>query len=206
MAKAAPWNFQGHGQFLTSSVTFGTKYPTMRLPMFLSAVFASLVCVAQTFDRTHVVEVDSVTSAEALRGAAHKWFVDTFKDASKVIQMNDPATNTIVGKGYSSIGGNDDLHYTIEVQCKTGRARIRIYDITHVGHGKVGLSEYAAPSYGPVYDQVKCHAPGGGAIMEKRMEKRCVELRPRIRRQLESLESSIETALQNPVQKTSSDW
>lgn len=78
---------------------------------------------------------------------AKRWFVDTFKDAKEVIQLEDAATNTIVGKGSfkykptinnSSQGRVGSMQFSVEVGCKDGRYRVRFYDFTHVAISGLG--------------------------------------------------------------------
>ena len=144
-------------------------------------IFALVACFGLSaraqnpYERMKVVELDTTTSAEVLRGIVRGWFADSFKDANSVIQMDDPATNTIVGKGWSEFGSNGRLHYTVEVQCKKGRVRVKVYDVKHEGAGFIGYGTGAVPvpSLGALFDEERCYKHQGGAIMEKRMFKAC---------------------------------
>lgn len=162
----------------------------------------------QPYGREKVVEVDTITSAEVLRATARKWFVDTYKDANEVIQMDDAATNTIVGKGWTEFGPKAGLYYSIEVQCKRGRARIRIYDVHHKGKGMIdtGVGLVPVPSWGALFDEERCFIHSGGSIMEKRMFKECVKARPEIDKRLNALVTSLEASLLQPIKASTSDW
>lgn len=105
---------------------------------FRRAVFAALaglnlctISYGQGFERAEVVEVDS-TSASELYRRAERWFVDAFKDAQEVVQLRDTVTKVLVGKG---VDGNSwsQMTFSLEVACKDGRYKARLYDITISG-------------------------------------------------------------------------
>ncbi len=180
----------------------------MRYLLVTIASVCALLSFAQTpYGREKVVEVDTTTTPEVLRAAVRKWFIDTYRDADAVIQMDDASTNTIVGKGWTEFGPNGELHHTVEVACKKGRARVRIYDVYHQGRGHIGYGTGAvtAPSWGQLFDEERCFVHSGGAIMEKRMFKECVRSRPEIEKRLDSLVTSLETALR-AQRGSSGDW
>jgi hypothetical protein len=178
------------------------------------AAFLSLASIAQTpYGREQVVEVDTITSAEVLKAKARQWFVDTFKDANEVIQMDDAATNTIVGKGWSEFGPNAGIHYTIEVACKQGRARYRIYDVHHKGRGSInlGAGPVPVPSWGALYDEEQCYTPvragmQSAAGAEKQMKKQCVANRPEIDKRLDRIAALLEAALKSASTPAANDW
>ena len=183
-------------------------YPVRLLPSLWAICVAISSSAQRPFERTHVVEIDTVTSPEVLRGVARKWFADSFKDANSVIQLDDPATNTIIGKGWSPLDANARLQYTIEVQCKKGRVRVRVYDVRHEGVGQIGFGSGAipAPSWGPLYDEERCYVHQGGAVMEKRMFKACEKNRPIYSSKLAALVQSIENSLRSGKASADSDW
>jgi len=180
---------------------------------YLFAPLAALLflgSVAQTsFDREVILEVDSTTPASTLQAAARKWFVDTFKDAKEVIQMDDEATNTIVGKGLSKPDPNFGLHYTIEVASKKGRARIRLYNVHHEGIGgtTVGTSYQPYLSWGALVDEPECYSlPQDKPSFVKQRLKRCEFIRPTVSSSINELVLSLETALKSASSQPSNDW
>jgi hypothetical protein len=183
---------------------------------FITAItFAiAITTLAQTpYGREKVVEVDTTTSAEVLKAKARQWFVDTFKDANEVIQMDDAATNTIVGKGWSEFGPNAGIHYTIEVACKQGRARYRIYDVNHKGKGGTYVSGtyIPVPSWGALYDEERCYTPARAGMQsaagaEKQMMKQCAANRPEIAKRLDAIAASLEAAMKTASAPASNDW
>lgn len=93
------------------------------------------------YERVEVVEVAGKTSDELYK-AAKRWFVDAFKDASSVVQMDDPASHTVVGKGnfryktyvHASSGmRKGTMRFSVEISTKEGRYRVRFYDFVHEG-------------------------------------------------------------------------
>ena len=116
----------------------------MRNQLALILILASAVLKAQYIDeRVEVVTLDSTRSAKDIYRTAERWFVDKFRDAQEVIQLRDTVTNTLVGKGnhtafltiteptYSSTPWL--VKFTIEVQAKDGRYRVRMYDVSSSG-------------------------------------------------------------------------
>lgn len=186
----------------------------MRQIITACALAIAITGVAQTpYTREKVVEVDTMTTAEVLRAKARKWFVDTFKDANEVIQMDDAATNIIVGKGWSPVGTKSGIHYTVEVACKQGRYRYRIYDVYHAGHGSasVGTAYAQTPSWGALFDEERCYIPvkepmQSAAASEKAMLHNCKNFRPQFANCLDGIAASLEAAMKAEAAPSSDDW
>lgn len=89
-----------------------------------------------------VVEVVEVQGhkKDQLFEASKVWIAKSFKSANNVIQYQDQATGTIIGKGnilFPCEGfidcrafGKDRVNFTIQIDTKDDRARVSIYDIT----------------------------------------------------------------------------
>lgn len=184
----------------------------MRLIITACTLSMAITGLAQTpYTREKVVEVDTVTTAEVLRSKARKWFVDTFKDANEVIQMDDAATHTIVGKGWTEFGPYAGIHFTIEVACKSGRFRYRIYDVQHKGRGFVPGSTVPVPSFGYLDDDERCYKPQRVGLQseagaEKQMLKQCKGMRPEIDKRLDGIAASLEDAMKVAVSPAADDW
>jgi hypothetical protein len=176
----------------------------MRYILSTCALFIAITTLGQKpYTREQVVEVDTATSAEVLRGKARLWFVDTFKDAKEVIQMDDAATNTIVGKGWQELMGGDKMLVTIEVIAKQGRCRIRIYDVVHRWK-----DESSTLHWGTLYDEDLCYNPPTMPMisrnqLEKQALKNCGKYRPIISSNLDRLMQSFTDAMKAPA---SDDW
>jgi len=175
----------------------------------------SIASIAQVpYERTKVVEVDTVTTAEVLRTRVRKWFVDTFQDANEVIQMDDAATNTIVGKGSSKFGDYSQVNYTIEVSARKGKTRIRIYDVHHngIGGNTIGGVYFPAATMGNLYDEERCYTPKAGASekqskkAEENMYKWCSNSRPLINAEFDRIMKSFEAAMKSAAASSSDDW
>jgi hypothetical protein len=86
-----------------------------------------------------VINTDSVGKA-ALFSTINVWFASTYNSAQDVIQMNDPATGTIVGRGlipyktgkitYACFDGH--ISYTISVYVKENRYKIELTNFTQI--------------------------------------------------------------------------
>jgi len=100
---------------------------------------------------TEVIQVDSVDK-NTLYSRSKQFFVDTFKSANDVIQLDDKESGTIIGKGFSDIYIKIvsspvaiQMWYSIKIQCKDGRYKYEIYDIIFKSYA----SQYAASSSSP---------------------------------------------------------
>jgi len=184
----------------------------MRQTFTAFALVLSLTSIAQKpYERIQVVEIDTVTPADVLRAKARKWFVDTFKDANEVIQMDDAATNTIIGKGWTEFGGFAGIHYTIAVECKHGRFRYRIYDVNHKGRGYVPGTTVPVPSLGSLADDERCYTPRPAGLQsaagaERKMLQSCEKMRPEVDKRLDSIAASLVAAMKTAAASSSNDW
>ncbi len=78
------------------------------------------------------------TASELFR-KAERWMVDAFRDSKEAIDLRDSATHTLVAKGYRTLHfvvgkgittttATLPFTFTLEVMCKDGRYRSRIYN------------------------------------------------------------------------------
>lgn len=85
-------------------------------------------------------------SKEDLFAASKRFIANTFTSASAVIQVEDAATGEIIGKGRSAFtiptkgmfGYGYNYKFTIQLNSKDGRGRIRIYDISDYKKSSIG--------------------------------------------------------------------
>jgi len=177
------------------------------------AAFALLLCLPvlaqEPYVKVEIVELDTATTADEMRARARRWFVDTFKDAKEVIQMDDPNTNTIVGKGSfqyrptilnSSEGRIYPVQFSIEIQCKKGRYRVRLYDFVQPGGGALGpILADSLHCSGSIYYRTTNGTP------TKFHEKLCAkEVWPQIHGTEAQLLSSLKATMQSKPSGT--DW
>lgn len=85
--------------------------------------------------RVYYEIIDSSVSgnADQLYNKAKLWFVDAFKDAKEVIQLDDKENKTIVGKGlfrYNQGVAPYACKFTVKVMTKDNKYRAQIYDFT----------------------------------------------------------------------------
>lgn len=82
-----------------------------------------------------VVQVDSISKDELYK-RTKRWFIDTYKSAKDVIQLDDKENGEVIGKGFFETywqitfysGQNINVWQTIKVQVKDGRYRYEITD------------------------------------------------------------------------------
>ncbi|HEY4876716.1 MAG TPA: DUF4468 domain-containing protein [Puia sp.] len=119
----------------------------------VKALYASLPKVDDSYEWTEVIQLDTSYKKDYLYRNAKLFFTDMFKSAKDVLQYDDKEQGKIVGKG--NIELEDDqmvfsvlftekrtLNFSIEISCKDGKYKYRIYDINadrvFVGHGGDG--------------------------------------------------------------------
>lgn len=99
-----------------------------------NAQFDTLILNPETkeYSFSEVIEVEGFTQ-DQLYTNANIWFVDAFRSANHVIQMNDKASGILMGKGYGKFITEDginslhkDLYFTIKVQVKDGRYKYEV--------------------------------------------------------------------------------
>lgn len=110
---------------LTASLNgFGQKMLLDVLPLKNGIVFYS-----------DVIEVDSIDKDELYK-RAKRWFVESYKDANKVIQLDDKDSGEIIGKGSFDALWNAtfvashvvNVGHTVKIQVKDGKYRYEITD------------------------------------------------------------------------------
>lgn len=77
--------------------------------------------------------------AQTLYSNAKTWFASEFKYPGKVIQIDDPAQFMISGKsntpyskgGLAMVAYEGWVHFNILMQCKDGRMRVQLLNISH---------------------------------------------------------------------------
>lgn len=96
-------------------------------------------------------QVDSFqgVSKQILLKKSNVWFVNTFRSAKAVLQLADTADGQMLGKGnfdYQFVpifppGATWTCEFTIQVDCRDGKARIRLYDMSAYCKGEA-TAEY----------------------------------------------------------------
>lgn len=138
------------------------------------------------------------------------WFANAMRSAQHVIQYDDAATAHIIGKVSVpfEVGGmtwymlSGHIDFTIDVQARDGRFRVRMYDFMH---------EANPNKYGDAWDEGRVYINGPSAEVRPRhqrqnneMQKRAAELLlPMIDTMLNTLEAAANGASANPADD---DW
>ena len=119
-----------------------------------------LLCSVSVFAKeyTEVVQVPD-KNADQLYSSAREWFVETFKSAKDVLQMDDPVAGKLIGKGYSAVpiqsGGitvDTKMKYTIKIFVKEGRYK---YEITDIRIGELAKSTIEDYEFACTYEGAK---------------------------------------------------
>lgn len=184
---------------------------TLLATYFSSIIFGQVIDELPTDENgkinfNEVVVIDSVSAGEIyLR--AKRFFVDTFKSANDVIQMDDKEASIIIGKGYSDIyikiAGPPtalQLWYSIKIQGRDGRYRFDIYDISFKSYS----SQYAPSSEAPAEQAFE-----KSTYYKKNGEPRAVSERYKIEmtKVIEDIINSIKTEMKVPIiVKSKNDW
>jgi len=92
-------------------------------------------------------------SADQLYSRAKQFFVDSYKSADDVIQLEDNENRLIVGKAFNDIQITNlgkvfdvQLWYTVKIQSKEGRYKYDIYDIYYQTYPSIN---YGSQTYPP---------------------------------------------------------
>lgn len=106
----------------------------------VKASYSSLPKVDGQYEWTEVVQVDSSLKKDDLYRNAKMFFANEFKSAKDVLQYDDRAEGKVIGKGNFHIEDlqntflviftdKRDVNFTIEIFCKDGKYKYRIYGI-----------------------------------------------------------------------------
>lgn len=128
----------------------------MKKILTIVALCVGTLTMAQPPKFQEVVEVKDATASQ-LYSRAKEWFADSFKSAKDVIQLEDVANFKVIGKGntgeyysYKSVVVAYALaNFTVKIECKKGRYRYTVYDITE--KSKIGGEWLPAVSLDNIY-------------------------------------------------------
>lgn len=131
--------------------------------LYLLPVF----CYSQEY--SEVIQAEGKTAAQ-LYTTAREWFAKTFVSANDVIQMEDPVSGKIIGKGSSHIAESYVIgkgltaiftkidwypNYTLKIEVKDGRYRYELTDIKIKSISEYATSEVAYADYLAKTDEYK---------------------------------------------------
>jgi len=130
----------------------------LTLPLFLNAQ-----------EYSEIITVDGKT-AQQLYTSAREWFAKTFVSANDVIQMEDPTSGKIIGKGSSHISESYIAgkgvgsffttidwypNYTLKIEVKDGRYKYELTDIKINSKSEAGTTEIPFADYLAKIDEYK---------------------------------------------------
>lgn len=174
----------------------------------------SFSCFAKDEVHGQPIKCDTVLVAEDI--SAHQiynsvkiWFAKNMKSAQHVIQMDDAASSHIIGKAaidfpvkhmtWHMLSGV--IHFTIDVQAKDGRYKVKFYDFIHENTDKRYGDSW---SEGIVYDSGKPdNLRTGHGKQYSEMQKRAV---PLINESIKQMISSLEQEVANYSSTEDNNW
>lgn len=180
--------------------------------------FLALLCLpalAHTQEYSGIVQVEGKT-ADELYVSARKWFAINFSSANNVLQMDDPVSGKLIGKGNRIIEhkigkypANITMHFTLSVDIKDGRYRYQIYPTGF--HPDNGTEEYSYKLLEEIttmdgllaYYKIKGIKPG---IIGKKQVERNLESNKQIFDKINLELQNIPERLKAAMEKSDDDW
>lgn len=100
-----------------------------------------------------VVNVGDAFKKDQLYKNAKVYFMDIFSGAKDAFQYDDKEEGRIIGKGFLSVDDYKsvfpgvavlkwDVYYNVEITCKDGKYRYRVYDVLITREGHVAENNY----------------------------------------------------------------
>jgi hypothetical protein len=104
----------------------------------IKVAYSSIPKIDGQYEYSEVIQLDSASTKDLLYQRAKLFFANEFKSAKDVIQYDDRGEGKVIGKGHFRIEDiqliflvafteKRDVNFTLEVFCKDGRYRYRIY-------------------------------------------------------------------------------
>jgi hypothetical protein len=100
-----------------------------------------------------IVKVDSSLKKDQLYKNAKTYFMDVFTGAKDAFQYDDKQEGRMIGKGFMQVSDYKsifpavavlkwELFYNLEITCKDGKYKYRLYDILVTREGRVAENSY----------------------------------------------------------------
>ncbi len=190
----------------------------MKAILFLTFLLSSTTGFGQLIDElpkdesgslnfNEVIQLEGNSKAE-LYLRSKQFFVDVFKSANDVIQMDDKEAGIIIGKGFNDIyikvmGMNTPIQmwYSIKIQSKDNRYKYEIYDIYFKSYASSQVPSVTTQS-GELFDITNYYKKNGDA--KDVPEKYKVEMITKAKSLIIAIKSSMEKKGASPSKN--SDW
>ncbi len=152
--------------------------------------------VSGEINYTEVVNVDTSIKKDELFNRTKAWFVDNYKSANDVIQMQDKDAGIIMGKGIFTYGYNPvslsdrvtvNISHTVKIYVKDGKYKYEITDLSGRYYSTGGYSNLVIKNDGIGYNK-------------RNYEKLCESINASV---LQTI-ASLKKAMQKPI--TSKDF
>lgn len=202
----------------------------MKKLMLIICLNVALSCYCQEY--SEVVQAEGKTSQQ-LYTTAREWFAKTFVSANDVIQMEDPASGKIIGKGSNHISESYVIgkgltaiftkldwypNYTLKIEVKDGRYKYELTDIKIKSISEFGTTDVAYADYLAQIDEYKNGSdpewlmanPTGGVKMNKSTAKIFAQTNEATYKLIQNTKTSIDNLIDdlkaNMAKLDTSNW
>lgn len=157
-----------------------------------------------------VFQVDSTITKDELFNRARSWFVDYYKDASEVLQVNDKESGELVGVAVyryipiSGVGGvriNRIIDYRISVKIRNGKYKVRIYNLYNSKCFNVSFTGVTGTTYEGIGDITKNHKENNQWLNAERYDEMVMSIQVYV----QELYKSLSATMSKPMEKDE-DW
>ena len=178
------------------------------LSILLSVVCFSIYGQEKVYQLSEVVEVKN-SSVDELYLRGRQWFITSFKDSNRVIQLDDPKQRIIIGKGNFTyeptiLSGSNvtrgRVDFIVSIELKEGRFRYVLKDFTHFG--QVGTKT----DFGVITDDIEF--PYGKLLEGSQNWKSKVwkDIKEQVIQNSEGIISSLKESMNKPSIVTDEEW
>jgi len=179
---------------------------TSKLP---KAMVSAVSSNTKPLEYEKVFQVDNAITKDELFNRARTWFVDYYKNASKVLQVEDKESGELVGAAiltHSFRGGGVPVEMTIDyrisVKIKDGRYKVNVYNLYNSKYrfGAV-LGDRLSSPYDGIGEITEQHKENGLYLNPKRYD----EMKIAIQAYAQGIFQSLFEYMGKPIEKKE-DW
>lgn len=176
---------------ITLSLSAQKSETTLELPLKDDVIFFE-----------NVVQVDSAFTKKQLYTKGREWFVNYYKSAEDVLQMDDKEEGILIGKGlhkYDFFNGINSssiaLYFTVNLTVKDGKYRYQIYNFNGKNTNRSALDALSSTPSGPTISEVNFDAEYKSLLTEKSRAKYRTKLLSGLQNEVLLIVTSLEKAM-----------
>ena len=176
---------------ITLSLSAQKSETTLELPLKDDVIFFE-----------NVVQVDSTFSKKQLFAKGREWFVNYYKSANDVLQMDDKEEGVLIGKGlhkYNFFNGINSssiaLYFTVNLTVKDGKYRYQIYNFNGMNTNRSALDALSSTPSGPTVSEVNFDTEYKNLLTEKSRAKYRTKLLSGLQNEVLLIVTSLEKAM-----------